>query len=297
MQKNNYTKIVQETPKPDYIGVFVVAISFGLMVCYASVGETLATPLVTDMYGLSDGRAVFLVSVVLAVMDGFGILSLLIVTKFTSKIDDRKLLIGLGIIPIVVGVLLHYPMGNKPIVIANCTANLNDTITTTTFSTFYEDSHHVNLKISDYFQDRDINHNFVNAKTSRGSNSTEDCNGCPYLTQSWCLDTPQITPPQLIISYCIAMAGLFFGMSFTQAVFSKILGPTPLGVWMGLLAGCAAIVRITGPMWISYVYEALGIIYIYIILACLEIFVLCSLLISYKRLAPMKASNDQCNID
>lgn len=254
----------------------------------ASARETLATPLVVDQYGIPDDSAVFYCSTVISATGLFSIFVLMGVTRTTKHIDTRKVMILFGFIPVLLGMFLHYPIGNKDIVLSKCT-NVSSAMDSTTQLPYVKDTHSwSNFQLTDS--------DFTSSDPS-STDSNEKCNGCPYDLQPWCLNTPQITPTQLIITYVITTAGFGISMSYSQAVYTRILGPIPLGVWMSLLAACSATARITGPIWSSYVYENYGTKYTYIILGCIETFAALVLILSFKNLAPMTPITKKTSYD
>lgn len=280
MQKRlNPNGLKEELPKPNYAGVAAQCFAFGVVIYMTSIRETIATPLVTDQYGLEDEKGVFYVSIALSTAGFLSIFIFLFASKITKKYDERKIMIILGFIPVVIGVFLHYPMGNTDIVTSNCTQAVTTESTVSEANLIY--LHGVNS-----WKDSQSN----TSSTSDPYSSTdveENCLGCPIDTQAWCLTTPQITPPQLIVSYLIAVLGYPIAMSLSQTVFSKILGPKPQGLWMGLLTGCGSLARVTGPIWISVVYEQYGTIATYMILGGLETAATLLLILSFRNLSPM----------
>lgn len=91
---------------------------------------------------------------------------------------------------------------------------------------------------------------------------TEDVNGteivgCP-ITQEWCLYTPQVTVTQFLIGYGFTAIGYPLGVTLIQTIFSKILGPRPQGVWMGLMTGAGCASRVLGPVFVGLIYTRLG---------------------------------------
>lgn len=94
------------------------------------------------------------------------------------------------------------------------------------------------------------------------NNITTDANGteivgCP-ITQEWCLYTPQITITQFLIGYAFTSIGYPIGVTLMQTIFSKILGPRPQGVWMGLMTGAGCASRVLGPVFVGFIYTRLG---------------------------------------
>lgn len=81
--------------------------------------------------------------------------------------------------------------------------------------------------------------------------------GCP-ITQEWCLYTPQVTVTQFLLGYGFTSVGYPLGVTLIQTIFSKILGPRPQGVWMGLMTGAGCASRVMGPVFVGLIYTRLG---------------------------------------
>ncbi|XP_036140789.1 major facilitator superfamily domain-containing protein 8 isoform X2 [Monomorium pharaonis] len=93
-------------------------------------------------------------------------------------------------------------------------------------------------------------------------NITKDINGTEIvgcsINQTWCSYTPQITITQFFIGYGFTSIGYPIGVTLMQTIFSKILGPRPQGVWMGLLTGAGCASRVLGPIFVTFIYTNLG---------------------------------------
>jgi ceroid-lipofuscinosis MFS transporter 7 len=81
--------------------------------------------------------------------------------------------------------------------------------------------------------------------------------GCP-VNQEWCKTTPAMTMSQFILGYVLTSIGYPIGVTLIQTIFSKILGPRPQGVWMGMMTGSGCLSRVLGPVFGSYIYVRLG---------------------------------------
>lgn len=81
--------------------------------------------------------------------------------------------------------------------------------------------------------------------------------GCP-VSQEWCLTTPAMTMTQFLLGYFLTCIGYPIGVTLIQTIFSKILGPRPQGVWMGLITGSGCFSRIMGPVCVGYMYTRYG---------------------------------------
>lgn len=73
--------------------------------------------------------------------------------------------------------------------------------------------------------------------------------------------TPQITITQFLISYGFTSIGYPIGVTLIQTIFSKILGPRPQGVWMGLMTGAGCASRVMGPIFVGFIYTRFGTYY------------------------------------
>lgn len=81
--------------------------------------------------------------------------------------------------------------------------------------------------------------------------------GCPE-SQTWCFDTPALTITQFLLGYAFTSIGYPIGVTLIQTIFSKILGPRPQGVWMGLMTGSGCLSRVMGPVFVGSIYTRLG---------------------------------------
>ncbi|XP_043668192.1 major facilitator superfamily domain-containing protein 8 isoform X1 [Vespula pensylvanica] len=94
------------------------------------------------------------------------------------------------------------------------------------------------------------------------NNITANENGSEILgcqsTQEWCKYTPQLTVIQFIIGYSFTSVGYPIGVTLIQTIFSKVLGPRPQGVWMGLMTGAGCASRVLGPVFVSMIYTRFG---------------------------------------
>ena len=115
-----------------------------------------------------------------------------------------------------------------------------------------------------------------------------DCEdtGCPP-AQEWCLHTPIIELSQIIIASLIAIIGYPVVFTISSAMYSKILGPKPQGLWMGLLISIGSLSRATGPIAVSYIYTELGTRWTFSILTSVMFFNFVIIVVMYKRMVPM----------
>jgi len=283
-------------PSPNKLAVTGINLMFVALMLVPSVRETLATPLVADQYGLSDSKVVFVTSLTVCVTNLLAAGILLGTAKLTSKMEDRKALLFCALLPLLLSIALHYPIGDTPIQYANCTS----TDTTVMLIEINEENASPLHPLNHYSTTEKAPSNTSNIITVLPSfyMSIEDkeeedgCYGCPLEEQPWCLTTPQITPPQLVVAYTLTRTSSTTAITFTQALYSKILGPNRQGLWMGILSSASAVARISGPLWISSLYEGYGTIYTYLALFLIETLGTLVVVAFYRYLVPMIVGNE-----
>lgn len=119
--------------------------------------------------------------------------------------------------------------------------------------------------------------------------------GCPS-TQEWCFTTPRMTLLQFIIGYGFTTLGYPIGVTLAQTIFSKILGPRPQGVWMGMMTGAGSASRVMGPIIVETIYTNFGTYYTWNITGATLVVAMIGILIVDKRLIP-KIKDKKINSD
>ncbi|VVC91066.1 unnamed protein product [Leptidea sinapis] len=90
------------------------------------------------------------------------------------------------------------------------------------------------------------------------ADALESEGGCPAAVQPWCLTSRRITLTQFFLGYTSVSIGYPLGVTLIQTIFSKVLGPRPQGVWMGVLTGAGCVSRALGPVFVASVYARRG---------------------------------------
>ncbi|XP_045499018.1 major facilitator superfamily domain-containing protein 8 [Colias croceus] len=114
----------------------------------------------------------------------------------------------------------------------------------------------------------------------------ESGGGCPARAQPWCLTSRGLTLPQFFLGYTCVSIGYPLGVTLIQTIFSKVLGPRPQGVWMGVLTGAGCLSRALGPVFVSSVYARRGPDATFGTTAALTLAALLALRLVYARLKP-----------
>ena len=152
----------------------------------------------------------------------------------------------------------------------------------------------------------------------------KECVGCHL---DWCAEQPALDLVQFIIGVVILTLGHPFRIALTQSIYSKMLGPIPQvkslllffvffvlylasltrtmisilnilkGTWMGLLSASGSLARVSGPLFVGWIYREYG-TYWTMGLPLLGLVVgLVLMIFAYKRLIPyvQRISEQQTN--
>eukprot|EP00053_Salpingoeca_punica_P012391 m.110992 g.110992 ORF g.110992 m.110992 type:complete len:531 (-) comp15936_c0_seq1:329-1921(-) len=111
----------------------------------------------------------------------------------------------------------------------------------------------------------------------------EGCNA------KWCKDMPAIMIWQYVVCLVLVGIGFPFANVMVFSLFSKILGPKPQGVMMGVLASGGSLARALGPLYFSTLYAEQGPRISFATAAGAVAFMLVVSLLSYNRLVPHPA--------
>ena len=82
--------------------------------------------------------------------------------------------------------------------------------------------------------------------------------GSTPCSEAWCSSTAQIPVLRMVLSIVIVTFGYAGAQLLVYSLFSKVLGPSPQGVMMGLLAGMGSLARILGPVYVTNIYVSDG---------------------------------------
>ncbi|KAK3777044.1 hypothetical protein RRG08_008896 [Elysia crispata] len=89
------------------------------------------------------------------------------------------------------------------------------------------------------------------------SKESQDGEGCPW-NLSWCAHVPVLHLAQYAVGTLLYGIGYPLCHVLTFAIFSKVLGSKPQGLWMGIFAASGSLAGIAGPVLISHVYDKWG---------------------------------------
>jgi len=235
--------------RPDMLALSSCVFCFFIFLFNFILLETIGTPLCMHQLGWSEKQSVQNLGILMAIGAVVSLFCYASVAPITSRIDERLVYLLLGLIPMIAGRVAMIPMGGDP----------------------------PPLKPSE--------DGFSGAYIRNNDCSDGGEGGCDL---EWCKDTPAITLVQFYLGYAISAISFPYCMAICQAVFSKVIGPRPQGLWMGLLTAAGSFARILGPIFVSYIYEAYGTYWTFGLCAASLLLATIATLFTYKRLIPIE---------
>ncbi|CAL8071554.1 unnamed protein product [Orchesella dallaii] len=245
--------------RPDYTGLSVIVVTFFIVFFNFVLLETLGTPVSIDQFGWSHETAITNVGLTMIISSVVSTSIFFLIPRLAMKIDERILLVGFGIVPMIIGRLFFFPFSGDSPPMREFACISHETV--------YDNVTQAECVESGYHWDV-VQH------------------GCPA-SQTWCFEMPALSPLIVAIGYAICTLGFPFCIALTQTIFSKMIGPRPQGLWMGALTSISSLSRVIGPIFVTFIYTNYGTIVTSATATGLMIFTFVLLVIVYKRLIPL----------
>lgn len=183
-----------------------------------------------DQFAWSKTEALYYMGILMSVGAIIACVTFVGIGPLCKRFQERQVLLWGGFFLMVIGRALYIPWGDEP-------PQMAELSNSTEFL-------HIN--------DTQI---FSNNTVRYDTDGT--ILGCPP-AQEWCRVVPAMTITQFLLGYALTSIGYPIGVTLIQTIFSKILGPRPQGVWMGLMTGSGCLSRVMGPVFVGYIYTRLG---------------------------------------
>jgi len=265
------------TLKPDLPPVFVLVFGFFVFQFNFILLETIGTPLCMQQLEWEESIAIRNLGIIMSVGAVASVICYGSVPLVTKKFDERIIYIVCGMFPLFLARIFILPIIGypTPTIIGG---EENSTITPSpNMSMFEDDSRKWRLSEKfDYYGVRNID--------CDESVDSQDP-GCPF---DWCEYTPAITAVQFYIHYAISSCAFPYCTAICQAILSKVLGPRPQGLWMGILTSAGSLARIAGPIFVSEIYKEFGTYWTYGLCCMSLVLTMVASMITYKRMVPME---------
>jgi len=267
--------------KPDLPPVFALVFGFFVFQFNFILLETIGTPLCMQQLEWEESDAIRNLGIIMSVGAVGSVICYGSVPLVTKKFDERIIYVVCGMFPLFLARILILPIIGfpTPTIIGeeNSTTTASPNLTMFGNSFYEEDSQKWRLSEKfDYYGVRNID--------CDESVDSQDP-GCPF---DWCEYTPAITAVQFYIHYAMSSLAFPYCTAICQAVLSKVLGPRPQGLWMGILTSAGSLARIAGPIFVSEIYKELGTYWTYGICAFSVLLSILCTVVTYKRMVPME---------
>uniref|UniRef100_A0A2P2I225 Major facilitator superfamily domain-containing protein 8-like n=1 Tax=Hirondellea gigas TaxID=1518452 RepID=A0A2P2I225_9CRUS len=297
-------------PRPDYFAILVLLVNFFFILFVYVLLETIIVPMGKDLYGWSSEFAIKAVGIGLSVIGVLAFFMFFVCTVLCKKFDERKVYMFVGILPLIIAMSIHFPMGHNYPLMQNCSQSVNNasyvttsTATTSLFLTATDLYSTTEMPVLDrnkrFFSPVDEQQpvqfftSFSRSKRAAILDDDDSCNanGCP-VKQHWCTYTPIIEIPQLIVGNLFGVMGYPIAFTLTSSIFSKMIGPKNQGFWMGVLTSTGSLSRMSGPIFVTLIYSNYGTRWTFGALTAVLIISMILSVIFYKRLVPMNVNKN-----
>ncbi|XP_069129882.1 major facilitator superfamily domain-containing protein 8-like [Argopecten irradians] len=259
---------------PDRIAVAASLVLFFFVLFLFTVFETIATPLTMDMFSWTKSQTTLYTGIILAVGGIVAILVFIVVKIIVKKINERYILLA-GFLVCLIGFFLFLPWGNTypdyqdqdlvPAVTPHPTISPNLTTGPTDLSTPL----------------------MTTPRHNSSSGDEPEKRGCPT-SYEWCAFTPRLPLVQFLAGTLLVVIGYPVCNLMIYTIFSKVLGPKPQGVMMGLLTGSGSLARTLGPVFVSQVYNAYGPRVTFSATCGIVLLSFCGCIAVFKKLVPFR---------
>ncbi|KAI6656980.1 Major facilitator superfamily domain-containing protein 8-like [Oopsacas minuta] len=119
-----------------------------------------------------------------------------------------------------------------------------------------------------------------------GYNHSLEIVGCDYFRQSWCLTVPKLNVVQFFLAPVIFFLAFPIIYAITIILASKIIGPHPPGLILGIIGSSASLGRGLGPLILVPLYFRYGPQVTYASMDGIVIAIILLTLLTYNRLVP-----------
>lgn len=225
--------------KPDYLSAWTLIGAFFVLVFNFMLLETLGTSLTMDQFAWNKSEAMYYMGILMSIGGILAIICFAMINPLCRWFPENKVMIWGGFLFMLLGRAVYIPWGDGyPVMyddsnrLMNCDNSSLNVINATEFYDY-------TLNITESACDESL------------------LVGCPS-SQEWCSYTRVMTLFQFLFGYLLTCLGYPIGVTLIQTIFSKILGPRPQGVWMGLLTGSGCLSRVMGPVFVTHIYTIYG---------------------------------------
>jgi len=199
--------------------IFACLYNYFSFLCNFVLLETICVKLAMDMWGWTESEAIANMGWTMMGAGGCTLVVFCLIGPLSKRFDERLLLFLLGIIPMILGRLVMFPIPGQPLPYYNAGAE----------------------GITGVDEDAPLG----------GFDSK-----CKY---EWCKYIPAVHIAQFMTGFVIATVGYPFCVTLTGSMYSKLLitSNNP-GLWLGVFVTTGSLARVIGPIVVTEIYELWG---------------------------------------
>jgi len=243
--------------------------------------ESIMTPLAMDQWGWEPQVAISNMGFIIM---GAGAITLVVfglIGPLSKRFDERKLLIVCGILPMILGRVIMFPIPGRP------NPPIKQNINCLGNQVWNPALGVCQAPISNQTQGVELFLLYPSVLASPVSG--DQPTGCSY---QWCMEIPRIEIPQFMVGFVVATAAYPFCLTLSGSIYSKVLGNINPGFWLGLFATSGSVARVVGPMVLTKIYEQYGTYIMFGTVTATLVISLVLTLVAYATLVPGHEKDD-----
>jgi len=233
--------------------------------------ETIMTKLAMDQWGWNEQDAIQRMGYVIMGAGAISVVIFAVIGPLSKRFDERTLLLVCGIVPMILGRVVMFPLPGQPYPPQWLSGHGPDQTTS------------LILPTNNSYNTTSFSFPFLDPRAAGNTGLDDYAKGCWY---DWCKHVPRIHIAQFMVGFVVATAGYPFCLTLTGSIYSKLLGSSNPGFWLGLFATSGSLARVIGPLVVTEIYELWGTYVLFIVVTVTLIISLGFTIISWKKLIP-----------
>jgi len=267
--------------RPPLLPIFTLIYNYFSFLCNFVLLETIMTTLAMDQWGWRPQAAITNMGFIIMGAGAISVLVFGLIGPLSKRFDERKLLILCGILPMILGRVIMFPIPGQP------NPPIKQNINCLGDQVWDPDKLACHAPIKNNTQGPQILfYPSVLASPVSGDQPT----GCSY---QWCTEIPRIEISQFMVGFVVATAGYPFCLTLSGSIYSKVLGNSNPGFWLGLFATSGSVARVVGPLLVTEIYEQWGTYVMFGTVTATLVISLVMTLVAYRTLVPTHKKTEQ----
>jgi len=271
-----------ESKTPPLIPILTLIYNYFSFQCNFVLLETIMTTLAMDQWGWEPQVAITNMGFIIMGSGAISIVVFGLIGPLSKRFDERWLLILCGILPMILGRVIMFPIPGRP------NPPIKQNINCLGNQVWNPAEEACQAVINNQTQGPEIF--LVYPSVLASPVSGDQPTGCSY---QWCTEIPRIEIPQFMVGFVVATAGYPFCLTLSGSIYSKVLGNANPGFWLGLFATSSSVARVVGPLLVTEIYEKWGTYVLFGIVTATLVISLVLTLVAYATLVPSHGTDEK----